>query len=239
MKRDIREPVSLEAGLLLVNKPRGMTSHDVVQVVRRTLGIRRIGHTGTLDPMAEGLLILLVGPATKHQQAFQAHEKAYEATLRLGTQTDTGDAMGRPIRTAPVPALERHRVAELLASFKGQSCQTPPAYSAVKVRGRPAYWWTRQHQPVALSERMVHLSDVSLIDCDHDTIRFRVQCSAGTYVRTLGEAIAARLGTTGHLIGLVRTRIGNWSLEEAVPLSSVLQASPGLLSRQIRPLPRA
>ena len=238
MKSDIREPVSMKAGLLLVNKPRGMTSHDVVQAVRRTLGIRRIGHTGTLDPMAEGLLILLVGPATKHQQTFQTHEKTYEATLRLGTQTDTGDAMGKPIRTAPVPALNRPYVAELLTSFKGRVSQTPPAYSAVKVRGKPAYWWTRHHQPVALSERVVHLSDVSLIDCDHETIRFRVHCSAGTYIRSLGESIAARLGTTGHLIGLVRTRIDNWSLEEAVPLSAILQANPNLLSRQIRPLPR-
>ena len=224
-------------GMLLVNKPRGVTSHDVVQVVRRKLGVQRLGHTGTLDPMAEGLLILLVGPATRHQQAFQGHEKTYEAILRLGTQTDTGDALGRPVRTAAVPALDRDRVASLLASFQGSLTQTPPAYSAVKVQGRPAYWWARRHQPVVLSDRLVHLSEVSLIDCSPETIAFRVHCSAGTYVRTLAEAIATRLGTTGHLTGLVRTRIGTWNVEDAKPLSWIIEASPEALSRQLRPVP--
>lgn len=221
-------------GLLLVDKPPGPTSHDVVEIVRRTLALRRIGHTGTLDPMAGGLLILLVGSATRHQRAFQGHEKTYEALLRLGTQTDTGDALGRVIRTAPVPSLDRARVAERLASFQGPLVQTPPAYSAVKVRGRPAYWWTRRHQPVELSQRLVQISEIRLLECERDAVRFRVRCSAGTYIRTLAESMAARLETVGHLAQLVRLRIHVWSLEEARPLSWVQAASRDEIIRALR-----
>jgi tRNA pseudouridine55 synthase len=222
-------------GMLLVNKPPGVTSHDVVQLVRRKLAVRRVGHTGTLDPIAEGLLILLVGPATQHQRTFQAHEKTYEAVLRLGTQTDTADAAGTPTRTAPVPVLERERVAQVLASFCGPLSQTPPAYSAVKVKGRPAYWWARRHKPVALTPRMVHLAEMALVNCTPETITFRVRCSAGTYVRALAEAIAERLGTVGHLAHLVRLRIGEWALDDAKPLSWLQDASPDLVAGQLKP----
>jgi tRNA pseudouridine55 synthase len=225
-------------GVLLVNKPPGVTSHDVVQVVRRKLGLRRIGHAGTLDPMAQGLLILLVGQATKHQRALQTHDKIYEAVLRLGTQTDTGDATGAPMRTASVPPLDQARVVEALASFKGPLSQRPPAYSAVKVRGRPAYWWARRHQPVILPNRTVHVSDIVLLGCTPETIAFRVHCSAGTYIRSLAESIAERLGTAGHLAHLVRVRVGGWRAEEAKSLSWVREASPDLVARAVLPVTR-
>lgn len=223
-------------GLLLIRKPPGPTSHDVVQAVRRKLGVRRIGHTGTLDPMADGLLILLVGAATKHQQAFQGHEKEYEAVLRLGTQTETGDAAGRPIRTAPVPAVDREQAAAVLRALQGPLSQTPPAYSAVKVQGRPAYWWARRQQPVALSARTVHLEELALVACEAETITFRVRCSAGTYVRTLGELIAQRLGTVGHLVGLTRLRVGAWRLEEAKPFAWLQDAPADAVLRALRPI---
>jgi len=223
-------------GALLVDKPAGVTSHDVVQVVRRKLGIKRIGHTGTLDPIARGLLILLVGPSTRYQQAFQGHDKTYEAVIRLGTQTDTGDAAGHPVRTAPVPALDRDRVADILASFKGTLLQTPPAYSAVKVRGRPAYWWARRQRPVTLAARPVRLSEITLLACDRETIMFRVHCSSGTYVRNLAESIAERLGTVGHLAGLVRLRVGAWRLEEAKPLDWIAQQTPEAVAQELRPV---
>lgn len=225
------------SGMLLVHKPRGMTSHDVVEVVRKKLGVRRIGHTGTLDPMAEGLLILLVGSATKSQHAFQGHEKVYKATLRLGVQTDTGDATGRSIREASVPTLPRGRIEETLASFQGSMAQTPPAYSAVKVQGRPAYWWARRQRPVTLSARTVHLADLELLECAGQQITFRVRCSAGTYVRTLAEAIAESLGTVGHLESLTRLSVGAWRLEDAKPLSWVADAGPDLLADTLQPLP--
>ena len=223
-------------GLLLVNKPTGMTSHDVVQIVRRKLAMQQIGHTGTLDPMAQGLLILLVGAATKSQQTFQAHDKTYEATLRLGTQTDTGDAAGQLVRTAPIPPLDRVRVAGVLASFQGSLAQRPPAYSAIKVHGRPAYWWARRHHSMVLPARQVQLFELSLIDVTPQTITFRVHCSAGTYIRTLGESIAERLGTVGCLSSLVRFSIGPWSLDEASSLSWILHVPPDLLAKQVQPI---
>jgi tRNA pseudouridine55 synthase len=224
-------------GILLVHKPAGMTSHDVVQVVRRKLGMRRVGHSGTLDPMAEGLLVLLVGGATKHQQAFQAHEKTYQGVLRLGTQTDTGDAMGVVVRGLPVPPLTESRIAAVLASFQGPFVHTPPAFSAVKVRGRPAYWWARRRQPVTLRPRVVQLSEIALVGWTADTVTFQVRCSAGTYVRTLAEAMAERLGTAGHLSGLIRLRVGRWSVEEARSFAWLQQTGAAELAGALLPSP--
>ncbi len=226
----------MPAGLLLVNKPSGATSHDVVQVVRRILALRRIGHTGTLDPMAQGLLVLLVGDATKYQQALQGHEKLYEAAIRLGSQTDTGDAMGQVTRRAQVPALDCARVAEVLASFEGPLLQTPPPYSAVKVAGRPAYWWARRHRPVELTPRPIHIFTMTFVKLEAPVVAFRVRCSAGTYVRVLAESIAERLGTVGHLVSLVRLRVGRWSLKEAHTLEWLTHASPEALSRALLPM---
>jgi tRNA pseudouridine55 synthase len=226
-------------GLLLVNKPIGVTSHDVVLVVRRKLRVRQVGHTGTLDPIGQGLLVLLVGRATKHQQAMQGHDKTYEAVARLGVKTETGDATGQPVRTAQVPLLEARRLAEVLASFEGALEQTPPSFSAVKVRGRPAYWWARHRQPVTLAPRTVHLAEMTLLDWTPQTISFRVRCSAGTYIRSLAESLAERLGTVGHLERLVRLRVGPWRLEDARPLEWIAQAHPDALVRELRPLPPA
>ena len=223
-------------GLLLVHKPAGPTSHDVVQIVRRKLSERRIGHTGTLDPAAQGLLILLVGAATASQRAFQHQHKVYEATMQLGVQTDTGDAAGQSIRTAPVPVLDQRRIAEVLAAFRGPVSQTPPAYSAVKVRGHPAYWWARRHQPVTLSARVVHIAAITLVDWNAQAVTFRVECSAGTYVRVLAESIAERLGTVGHVAQLTRLRIGDWSLDQAKPLAWIVDASPAELIAHLQPV---
>jgi tRNA pseudouridine55 synthase len=223
-------------GLLLVDKPLGVTSHDVVLEVRKKLGVRQVGHTGTLDPIARGLLVLLVGGATKHQHALQGHEKTYEAVLRLGVQTDTADADGKAVRTAPVPPVDHQRLLEVLASFVGPLSQTPPAYSAVKVHGRPAYWWARRQQPVTLAARTVRLSEMTLVGHDAETVTFRVRCSAGTYVRTLAESIAERLGTLGHLTRLVRLEVGPWNLQDAKPLSWIVQSSAEAVARELRPV---
>jgi tRNA pseudouridine55 synthase len=223
-------------GMLLVDKPPGLTSHDVVQIARARLGIARVGHTGTLDPMAQGLLILLVGSATRHQQEFQGHDKTYEALLQLGAQTSTGDALGTMIRTAPVPKLEPGRLVEVLASFIGSLVQQPPAYSAIKVQGRPAYWWARRGQAVSLPSRVVRIHAMELIEWAQETVRFRVGCSSGTYVRSLGEAIAERLGTAGHVSEIVRLRIGSWALDDAHPLAWLKTATPEELAREIHPL---
>ncbi len=212
-------------GMLLVDKPADMTSHDVVALARRQLGVRRIGHTGTLDPAAQGLLILLIGAATKHQHRFQRHAKIYEATVRLGIQTDTGDAQGRPVREAAIPALAQDEVKRVLASLVGRGSQIPPAYSAVKVRGRPSYWWTRHNQPVALEARVVEIFELALLGLTTESLQIRVRCSAGTYVRRLAETIGERLGTVGHLTGLRRVQIGDWSLDGAVPVRWLREAT--------------
>lgn len=225
-------------GLLLVNKPPGLTSHDVVALCRRRIGVRRVGHTGTLDPIAQGLLILLVGAATKRQQALQSHEKTYEATITLGTKTETGDAAGRPVRDAPVPRLEPSRVTQVLASLLGPLSQTPPTYSAVKVHGRPAYWWARRQQPVSLPPRTVQLFALTLQHLTPQTITVRVHCSAGTYVRSLAEVIAERLGTVGHLKDLTRLSIGPWLLEDAVPLSWLAESTPEAIAQRLLPTAR-
>ncbi|HEX9779812.1 MAG TPA: tRNA pseudouridine(55) synthase TruB [bacterium] len=223
-------------GVLLVNKPAGLTSHDVVQLVRRKLRIRRIGHTGTLDPDAEGLLVLLIGGATKSQRECQRRDKTYEGVVRLGRQTDTGDASGAVVREAPVPSLDTAAIERAFEPFRGRLMQTPPAYSAVKVRGRPAYWWARQQRPVTLAARAVEIRELALLSFGPDTIRFRVRCSAGTYVRTLAESIAERLGTAGHLGALVRLTIGDWRLEEARTLEWIRGAEPDAVAGQVRPV---
>ena len=223
-------------GLLLVAKPAGVTSHDVVQQVRRKLGIRRVGHTGTLDPMAEGLLVILAGTATKHQRALQGHEKLYEASLRLGTQTDTGDATGAAIRTAPVPAPDPASLARACAGLVGPLDQRPPAYSAIKVQGRPAYWWARRQQPLELPSRTIHIHELTPLSWAGEMVMFRVQCSAGTYVRTLGESLAERLGTVGHLSRLVRLRIGAFRLEDALTSQAFEGLSAEAVRERLRPV---
>lgn len=223
-------------GMLFVDKPPLLTSHDVVQVVRRKLGIRRVGHTGTLDPMARGLLILLVGEATKYQQAFQGHDKTYEALIQLGTQTDTADAAGLPIKTAPVPILYPAQVASVLAQFHGERLQTPPRYSAVKIHGHPAYWWARRKRDVLLTPRVIRLFDVRMIDCTEKTIALRVHCSAGTYLRVIAEEIAQCLGTVGHLAKLTRLQIGEWNLERAKPFSWIVEATFDQITQQLWPI---
>ena len=225
------------AGVLLVHKPVGPTSHDVVEVVRRRLGLRRVGHTGTLDPMAEGLLVLLVGAATKQQHSLQTHDKAYEAAVRFGTQTDTGDADGAPIRSGPVPAVEPAQLAAVLGQLTGALSQTPPAYSAVKVAGRPAYWWARRQHPVVLTPRTVHVFQLELLDWTAPVLRIHVECSSGTYIRSLAEAIAERLGTEGHVVRLIRLRVGAWQLQEAKPLDWIASAPVEMIVRELRPVP--
>ncbi len=212
-------------GVLVLNKPRGVTSHHAVLVARRRLGIRRIGHTGTLDPMAEGVLVLLIGRATRRQQQFQRCRKVYEAGIRLGVQTDTADAWGATIRSAPVLPCDRTRVEQVLASLIGPLSQTPPAFSAVKVDGRPLYWWARKGRLVEAKPRTIEIFSAELLELDGERVRCRVACSSGTYIRTLAETIAERLGTVGHVDQLIRLAVGGWTIERSKDLDWLTQAS--------------
>ncbi|HAM39968.1 MAG TPA: tRNA pseudouridine(55) synthase TruB [Candidatus Omnitrophica bacterium] len=222
-------------GVLVVNKPQGPTSHDVVDHLRRRLGIRRIGHAGTLDPIAEGVLVTLVGRATEYQRAVQAYPKQYETAIQLGLQTDSGDAWGKPLQTAEVPPLDRGRVAALLTSLTGPLLQTPPRFSAVKVQGRPMYWWTRRGVAKTVAPRQVEIFQMALMDVGPQTIRCRIDCSSGTYIRTLAETIAQRLGTLGHVAQLTRLAVGPWTIETAHPLSWILSAGLDELRNALQP----
>lgn len=234
-------------GMLVVAKPQGSTSHDVVQLLRRRLGVKRIGHTGTLDPIAEGVLILLVGQATKFQQQLQSQRKSYDAAIRLGAQTDTGDAWGRTVRTAVVPPIGRRQAEGLLRALIGPLTQVPPRFSAVKVRGHPLYWWARRGEAVDAKPRTVEIYDAHLLDLAPDRLSCRIDCSSGTYIRSLAELLAERLGTVGHVAQLTRRAVGSWTLERAVdtawlsraPLEEIQSAiRPVVLSDVVEPLSR-
>jgi len=214
--------------VIVVDKPAGMTSHDVVQRVRRAIRQRRIGHAGTLDPAATGVLVLLAGRATRLSQYLTAAEKEYEGRLVLGVATDTQDADGAVMSTADCSDVTETRLLECFGEFTGDLLQTPPMVSAVKRGGRRLYELAREGVEVARDPRPVTVRELELVGFEPPDVRFRVVCSKGTYVRTLAADIGARLGCGAHLGELRRTRSGDFGLAEALPLAR-------LESRQTRP----
>lgn len=204
-------------GALVIDKPIGPTSHDVVARVRRTLGVKA-GHTGTLDPLASGVLVALLGKATRLTRFFQGHDKVYEARIRLGETTETFDAEGAVVATAPVPPLERESIETLLAGFTGSIEQVPPIYSAIKVGGEPLYKKARKGEAARPPSRLVTIHSLRLIAVEGDFWTVRVHCSSGTYVRSLAHDIGGAAGCGAHLADLRRVRSGPFSLEMAVPM---------------------
>jgi tRNA pseudouridine55 synthase len=203
-------------GLLLVDKPRGLTSHDAVDRVRRALGVRRVGHAGTLDPLATGLLVLGVGRATRLLRFLGELPKEYEGTGVLGVETDTLDAEGRVVREAPVQVAEA-ALREAMAGLVGEVEQVPPAYSAVKVGGRPLHRAARAGRPVEAPPRRVSVYAFDLLRFDPPRFEFRARVSGGTYVRSLVAEVGARLSCGAHLAGLRRTAVGPFRVEGARP----------------------
>lgn len=226
----------MNSGILLVDKPQGITSHDVVARTRRLAGTRRIGHAGTLDPMATGLLILGVGHATRLLHYLVGLDKEYLATIRLGWGTTTDDAEGEPLDAAPaerVDAADDAAVREAMLRWTGVVEQVPSAVSAVKVDGRRAYRRVRDGETVELAARTVTVSAFELLDLRPGAgfvdVDVRVDCSSGTYVRALARDVGAALGTGGHLTALRRTRIGAFPVDEATELEG-LDVARSLLS---------
>jgi tRNA pseudouridine55 synthase len=222
-------------GLLLVDKPKGITSHDAVDAVRGALGIRKVGHAGTLDPMATGLLVMGVGRATRLLRFLGDMDKEYEGTGRLGEETDTLDAEGEVVRTAPVDVSEAD-VVEGMAALTGELRQRPPVYSAVKVGGRRLHREARAGRAVEAELRIVRVDLFELRAFDGRDVDFRAVCSGGTYVRSLIADLGGRLRTGAHLTRLVRTRIGPFGVQEASPPDA-----PGALlpiERAVAHLPR-
>ncbi len=218
---DLKNAIS---GVLVVDKPTGMTSHDVVQVVRKGTNIRRAGHTGTLDPRASGVLVILVGPAVRLSEYVAASDKRYQAIIRLGTTTDTYDADGKVLQTKPVDDITEEQFDEALQTFVGEIEQVPPPYSAIKVGGRKAYEMARNGEEVDLAPRVIKVHSLELLEWAPPEVVIDVHCSSGTYVRSLAHDLGTKLGCGASLTGLRRTRSGRFTLRDAVPLRKLREA---------------
>jgi tRNA pseudouridine55 synthase len=222
-------------GLLPVDKPAGMTSHDVVDVVRRALGTRKVGHAGTLDPMATGLLLIGVGRATRLLRFLGGLPKTYGGTLRLGVETTTLDADGEIVRETPVSAAEPE-VRAAMRRLVGESLQRPPAHSAVKVAGRKLYEAARAGETLEARPRPIRVDAFDLLSFEPPDATFRVTCSGGTYVRVLAADVGAALSCGAHLTALRRTAIGPFEAEDAAPPDRPGEPLP--LEAAVRHLPR-
>ena len=222
-------------GGLVVDKPSGLTSHDVVAVARRALGQARVGHTGTLDPMATGVLVLLLGRATRLAQFLTGAPKTYRAVVRFGFATDTYDAEGEPAGPARQVAVDAAALEAALDGFRGRYAQVPPPVSAKKVGGRRAYALARAGTSAVLAPVQVEVFDLRLVEAAGDRATLRLTCSAGFYVRALAHALGERLGTGAHLAELRRERVGAFGLEDAVPLA-LLTGAPEQAAAHIRPM---
>lgn len=219
-----RAPRRRVDGVLLLDKPLGITSNAALQTARRAYNAAKAGHTGTLDPLATGLLPMCFGEATKFAGELLEADKAYAATLKLGVTTDTADAEGKPLHIRPVQVTEPQVVAAL-RQFLGESMQIPPMHSALKRDGKPLYEYARQGIELERAPRRVLISAIEFNEFKNDEVSFTVDCSKGTYVRTLAADIGEALGCGAHLTALRRTRIGNLKLEQAVRLADLEAAS--------------
>lgn len=208
-------------GSLLVNKEIGLTSRQEVNNVSKRLNEKKAGHIGTLDPFADGLLIVLLGRSTKISPFLEVMEKTYMATLKLGKKTDTGDCTGEVIKEKKIPELKREKVIDILDTFLGEQTQIPPMYSAIKKDGKELYKYARQGIEIEREPRKINIFNIKLISLDKDQLVFAAQVSKGTYIRTLGEDIAEKLGTVGHLTKLTRLQVGPFSLKDAKKSSEV------------------
>jgi tRNA pseudouridine55 synthase len=211
---DLKNAIS---GVLVVDKPVGLTSHDVVQIVRKGTNIRRAGHTDTLDPRASGVLVILIGPAVRLSEYVSATDKRYQAVVRLGVSTDTYDADGQIEQTSAVEVSET-QFESVLKNFIGEIEQVPPPYSAVKVKGRRAYEMAREGEEVDLTPRKIQVYNLELLEWAPPEAVIDVYCSSGTYVRSLANDLGQSLGCGAHLVGLRRTKSGRFTLRDAVPL---------------------
>ena len=228
------------AGILNINKPAGLTSHDVVQRVRRILGMKKVGHTGTLDPLATGVLPVAVGQATRLIEYLTPGEKVYRATFVLGAETDTFDREGKIIATADPSAITRAALQQTISQFVGDIQQVPPVFSALKKDGVPLYRLARQGRAVTAPPRTVHISAIDLLAFEPPQAVISVTCGAGTYIRSLVHDIGQSLGVGAHLTELERVANGQWRIETAITLDELADAvAAGRLADVLQPLAAA
>lgn len=224
-------------GVVLLDKPAGPSSNQALQQVRRLFQARKAGHTGTLDPFATGLLPICLGEASKTSAQLLDASKTYEAEARLGMATSTGDSEGEIVIEAPVPEIDSSAIELVLARFRGDIAQVPPMFSALKHEGRPLYEWARKGVTIPREPRHVTIHALELLSWEPPSLRFRVTCSKGTYVRTLAEDIATGLGTVGHLIALRRLQVGPFAADQMVTLEALeAAAASGRLHEHLLPV---
>ena len=210
-------------GVILINKPKDYTSHDIVNITRKKLNIKKVGHTGTLDPNATGVLPILIGTATKISKYLIEHKKEYIATIKLGEKTDTKDSEGTIIeKDLKLKEFDSDYVNKVLNSFTGRQKQIPPMYSSIKVNGKKLYEYARNGETVEVKPRDIEIYKIELISYNKkDEIVFKVECSKGTYIRTLCEDIAAKLETLGYMKELIRTKVDKFDIEDCIELDNL------------------
>ena len=223
------------SGILIVNKPENITSQGVVSRVKKALNIKKCGHTGTLDPLATGVLPVLVGNSTKLSKYLVEHNKIYRAVIELGKKSSTGDREGEIIETQEVPNnLDENKIKNVLKEFLGKQIQIPPIYSAIKVNGKKLYEYAREEKKVEIPKREIEIYGIELIEFEKEksTITFEVKCSKGTYIRTLCEDIAKKLGTIGYMKNLIRTKVDKFSIEESYSLDDIENGNYKLITME-------
>ncbi|NQT27946.1 tRNA pseudouridine(55) synthase TruB [candidate division KSB1 bacterium] len=230
---DLKNADFNEGLILPVIKPEGLTSFDVVRQVRKWTQCRKVGHTGTLDPKATGLLLICTGKATKQFDQLVTLEKVYQGVIELGKQTDTDDSEGKVIFTKSVPEFAEEEILSVLKQFEGEIEQTPPIYSALKIQGQPAYRLARKGKKVEMQPRSVFIKEIRLIQWKHPNIEIEVTCSRGTYIRAIARDVGDKLGVGGFLKSLIRTRIGQYSTDTAMSLDSLRESILSDEDRQI------
>jgi tRNA pseudouridine55 synthase len=232
------KPASLD-GALVMDKPRGKTSHDVVDAVRRVVGFRQIGHLGTLDPLATGVLVLLLGKATRLAQFYVGRRKRYTATIRFGYFTDTYDSVGTAIGPDTAPILDRAEIEKLAAAMTGRFAQMPPPFSAKKIQGKAAYELARKNKPVELKPVEIEVYEFRVTEIEASRAKVAIECASGTYIRSIAHDMGQKLGCGAHLEEITRTAVGEFTLDQAVTvevLHAAAQQSTEKLASYVLPL---
>jgi tRNA pseudouridine55 synthase len=222
-------------GAILIDKPAGPTSHDVVDAIRRRFNIKKVGHCGTLDPNATGLLIIVLGRGTKLSEKLMSEDKVYEGTVKFGETTNSHDVDGELVASLPVPPMTVEQINAVAAEFVGDHMQTPPMVSAIKKDGVPLYKLARKGVEVPREPRLIHIYSFRFTQYREPLADFRIACTKGTYVRSLAHEVGQKLGCGAHLATLRRVTSGKFELADAAPLETVLKLTPGELEKRVIP----
>lgn len=223
----------MKTGILVINKAKDMTSHDVVAILRKKLNMKRIGHTGTLDPMATGVLPICIGNSTRISEYIMNQGKSYIATLKFGEATTTYDSSGEISNTSNNISFTSEKIEEALISFTGEIIQTPPIYSAIKVNGKKLYEYARDNKEIDIKSRKVNIYDIKLLEKNNEFAKIYINCSKGTYIRSLIHDLGIKLNTYAHMTDLIRTRVGRFELSNSIDINKISDYSLNYLENSL------